>query len=130
MQQRRRGCNIEQHALVEPQAAVDGGTIAINGRQSACVRQQAADVACMQQRAAERHVCNSVQRQQVWEQPAARLQWKTVMAAGKGCGTKSSSWQLLLANVWNFHTGIVHKVILESSPKIFYILSKHIVHTI
>ncbi len=78
-------------------------------------------VACVRQHAA------AVSR---WEQPAAQLQWKTVMAAGGGGSTKSSSWQLLLANVWNFHTGIVQKVILGSLPKIFYILSKCIVHTI
>jgi hypothetical protein len=30
----------------------------------------------------------------------------------------------------NMHTGIVQKVILGSSPKIFYSVSKHIVHTI
>ncbi len=65
-----------------------------------------------------------------WEQPAARLQWKTVMAASGGGGAKSSGGQLLLANVWNFHTGIVHKVILGSSPKIIYVLFKRIVHTI
>ncbi len=64
MQQRRRGCGSEQRALVEPQVVVDGGTIAMEGRQPACVQQQAADVACMQQRAAEWCVCNSMQRQQ------------------------------------------------------------------
>ncbi len=35
-----------------------------NGWQPACVQQQAVDVACVQQRAAERHVCDSMQRQQ------------------------------------------------------------------
>ncbi len=64
MQQQRRECSSEQRALVEPQAAADGGTIAMDGRQLACVQQWAADVACMQQRAAERRVCDSVQRQQ------------------------------------------------------------------
>ncbi len=62
MQQRRRRCGSEQRALVGPQALADGGTIAMDGRQPACMRQRAADVA--QQRAAERHVCNSVQWQQ------------------------------------------------------------------
>ncbi len=65
MQQRRRGCGSEQHALVGPQAAADGGLIAMDGRQPACMRQRAADVVCVQQRAAERRVCNSVQQQQV-----------------------------------------------------------------
>jgi hypothetical protein len=65
MQQRRHGCGSEQHVLVESQAAADRGTIAMDGRQPACVQQQAADVACVQQRAAERCVCESVQRQQV-----------------------------------------------------------------
>ncbi len=64
MQQWRRGCGSKQRALVEPQAAADGGTIAMDGSQRACVRQQAADVACVQQGAAEQHVCNSMQRQQ------------------------------------------------------------------
>ncbi len=95
MQQRRRGCGSEQRALVEPQAAADGGTIAMDGRQPACVRQRAADAACVQQRAAERRVCNSVQWQRHvcgsgWKQPAARLQWKTVMAASGGGSAKSS----------------------------------------
>ncbi len=64
MQQRWRGCGSEQCALVEPQAAADGGMIAIDGRQPACVQQRATDVACVQQRAAEQRVCDSVQRQQ------------------------------------------------------------------
>ncbi len=64
MQQRWRGCGSKQRALVEPQAAADGGTIAMDGRQPACMRQRAADVACMQQHAAERHVYDSVQWQQ------------------------------------------------------------------
>ncbi len=63
MQQRQCGCSSEQRALVEPQAAADGGTIAMDGRQPACVRQQAADVACVQQHAVERRVYDSVQRQ-------------------------------------------------------------------
>ncbi len=98
MQQRRRGCGSKQRACVEPQAAVDGGTIAMDGRQPACMRQWAADTACVKQRAAERCVCDSVQRRRLvcgsgWEQPAARLQWKTVMmaaTAGGGGGAKSS----------------------------------------
>ncbi len=65
MQLRWRGCGSKQRALVERQAAVDGGTIAMDGRQPACMRQWAADVVCMQQRAAEWRVCDSVQRQQV-----------------------------------------------------------------
>ena len=54
---------IKQRALVELQAAADRGSIAMDGRQPACVRQWAADVACMQQRAVERHVCDSVRQQ-------------------------------------------------------------------
>jgi hypothetical protein len=65
MQQRGRGCGSKQCALVEPQAAADGGTITMDGRQPACVQQQAADVAFVQQRAAERRVCNRVHRQRV-----------------------------------------------------------------
>ncbi len=63
MQQRWRGCSSKQRALVELQAAADRGTIAMDGRQPACMRQWAADVVCVQQRAVERHVCDSVQRQ-------------------------------------------------------------------
>ncbi len=63
MQQRQRGCGSEQRALEDMQAAADRGTIAMDGRQPACVRQQAADVACVKQHAAERRVCNSMQRQ-------------------------------------------------------------------
>jgi hypothetical protein len=63
MQQRWHECGSKQHALVEPQAAVDGDMIAMDGRQPACVQQWAADVACVQQRAAELHVCDSEQRQ-------------------------------------------------------------------
>ncbi len=43
---------------------VDGGTIAMDGRQPACVRQRAVDGVCVQQHAAEQRVCNSMQRQQ------------------------------------------------------------------
>ncbi len=63
MQQRRRGCGSKQRALMEPQVAADGGMIAMDGRQPACVRQWAADVACVQQRAAEQRVCGNVQWQ-------------------------------------------------------------------
>jgi hypothetical protein len=57
-------CGIKQCALVESKAAADGGTIAMDGRQPACLWQRAADVVCVQQRAAERRVCNSAQQQQ------------------------------------------------------------------
>ncbi len=63
MQQRRHGCGSEQRALVELQAAAEGGMITMDGRQPACVQQRAADVACMQQHAAEQRVCDSVQQQ-------------------------------------------------------------------
>ncbi len=42
----------KQRVLVELQAAADGGTIAMDGRQPACMRQRAVDVACVQQHAA------------------------------------------------------------------------------
>jgi hypothetical protein len=71
MQQRRHGCGSKQHACVEPQAAVDGGTIAIDGRQPVCVRQWAADAACVQQCAAERRVCDSVQQRRCEQVGAA-----------------------------------------------------------
>jgi hypothetical protein len=96
MQQQRRGCGSKQRALVEPQAVVDKGTIAMDdGRQPACVRQ-------LQQMW---HACNSMQRSGVC---AATCSYsgmcvaagessqqhdcnETVMAAGRGGGTKSSS---------------------------------------
>ncbi len=62
MQQRRCGCGSKQRACAERQAVVDGGAIAMDGRQPVCVRQQAADAACVQQRAAERRVFNSMQQ--------------------------------------------------------------------
>ncbi len=126
-------------AWVRQQAACVGGAAGsgrgghnCNGWQAASVRAAAGSgcglratacsgAACVQQHAAAASG---------WEQPTAWLQWKTMMAAGRDGSAKSSVWQLLLANMWNFHTGIVHKVILGSLPKIFYILSKRIVHTI
>ncbi len=85
-QQRRCGCGSKQRACVRQQAAAAGGTIAIDGRQPACVRQRAAVAACMQQHAA---VAACVRQRAVAlcvcgsrrGQPAARLQWETVMAA-------------------------------------------------
>ncbi len=56
-------CGSKQCALVEPQATADGGMIATDGRQPACMQQWAADVVCVQQCAAERRVCDSVQWQ-------------------------------------------------------------------
>jgi hypothetical protein len=50
-QQRRRGCGSKQRGCVWQQAAADGGTIAMDGRQLVCVWQWAADAGCMQQRA-------------------------------------------------------------------------------
>ena len=52
MQQQRRGCGSKQRALVKPQAAADGGMIAMDGRQPAC----------MQQLQRMWHACNSVQQ--------------------------------------------------------------------
>jgi hypothetical protein len=86
-------------AWVWQQAACVGGATGGSGRGHDCNGWQAASVraaagsrcgvhatacsgaACVQQRA----VAVSG-----WEQPAARLQWKTVMAAGRGGGAKSS----------------------------------------
>jgi hypothetical protein len=95
MQQRRRGCGSKQRALVEPQAVADGGTIAMDGRQPACVRQL--------QRMW--HACNSMQRSGVCtarcsgngvcvaagESSQQHDCNETVMAAGRGGGVKSSS---------------------------------------
>jgi hypothetical protein len=69
----RRGhdCNERQAASVRAAAGSGCGM-----RATACSR-----VACVQQHAA------AASR---WEQPAAQLQWKTVMAAGGGGSAKSS----------------------------------------
>ncbi len=52
MQQQWRGCGSEQRACVRQQVAAAGGMIAMDDMQPACVRQWAADAACMQQGAA------------------------------------------------------------------------------
>ncbi len=137
-----QGACVQQYAAaaawVRQQAACVGGAAGGGGQghnhnwwQAASVRAAAGSgcgvhaTACSRAAWVQQHAAAA----SGWEQPAARLQWKTVMAASGGGSAKSSGWQLLLANVWNFHTGIVHKVILGSSPKMFYILSKRIVHT-
>ncbi len=98
-----QGAWVQQYAAaavwVRQQAACVGGTAGSgerghnrNGWQAASVRAAAGSgcgvhattcsgAACVRQRAAAASG---------WEQPAARLQWKTVMAAGRGGGTKSS----------------------------------------
>jgi hypothetical protein len=64
-------CNGWQAASVRAAAGSGCGVRATACSGAACVRQCAAAVSR-------------------WEQPAARLQWKTVMAAGGGGGAKSS----------------------------------------
>ena len=98
-----QGACVQQYAAVaawvRQQAACVGGAAGggrqghnPNGWQAASVRAAAGSrcgmhatacsrVACVRQRAAAASG---------WEQPAARLQWKTVMAAGGGGNTKSS----------------------------------------
>jgi hypothetical protein len=98
-----QGACVQQYAAVgawvRQQAACAGGAAGGGGRghnhngwQAASVRAAAGSgcgmratacsgVACVRQRAAAASG---------WEQPAAQLQWKTVMAAGGGGGTKSS----------------------------------------
>jgi hypothetical protein len=124
---------LQQRAVCIGGAAGGGGRVHnCNGWQAASVRAAAGSGCGMHATACSRAACvrQHAAAASGWEQSAARLQLKTVMAAGGGGGAKSSGCQLLLANVWNFHTGIVHKVILGSLPKIFYIFSKCIVHTI
>jgi hypothetical protein len=99
-----QGACVQQYAAaaawVRQQAACVGGAAGggkrehnRNGWQAANVRAAAGSGcgvrgtacsggACVQQRAAAARG---------WEQPAARLQWKTVMAAGRGGSAKSSS---------------------------------------
>jgi hypothetical protein len=75
----RRGhdCNGWQAASVHAAAGSGCGM-----RATACSR-----AACVEQRAAAASG---------WEQPAAQLQWKTVMAAGGGGGAKSSGCSYFL----------------------------------
>ncbi len=68
---RRHDCNGWQAASM---CVAAGSGCAV--RATACSR-----AACLQQHAAAASG---------WERPAARLQWKTVMAAGRGGGAKSS----------------------------------------
>ncbi len=98
-----QGACMQQYAAavawVRQQAACVGGAASSGGRGHDCNGWQAASMgvavgsgcgvratscsgaACVRQRAA------AASR---WEQPAARLQWKTVTAAGGGGGAKSS----------------------------------------
>ncbi len=98
-----QGACVQQYAAavawVRQRAACVGGAAGSGGRGHDCNGWQAASVhaaagsgcgvhatacsgaACVQQRAAAASG---------WEQPAAQLQWKTVMEAGGSGGTKSS----------------------------------------
>jgi hypothetical protein len=93
---------------VRQQAAAAEGTIAMDGRQPACVRQQAADAACMRQRAAaaacvQQHALVVVCVQQRAGaagstiamgdsdgsgQPAAQLQWAAAVAVQRMAGQR------------------------------------------
>jgi hypothetical protein len=99
-----QGACVQQYAAaaawVGQQAACVGGAAGGGGRGHDCNGWQAASVhaavgrGCgMRATACSGAAC--VQQHAVaasgWEQPAARLQWKTVMAAGRGDGAKSSS---------------------------------------
>ncbi len=84
---------------VRQQAACVGGAAGGNGRGPDCNGWQAASVHAAAGSGCGVHatVCSGVAcvRQRAaaasgWEQPAARLQWKTVMAARGGGGKKSS----------------------------------------
>jgi hypothetical protein len=85
-QQRWRGCGSKKRVCVRQQAAAAGGTIAMDGRrQRACSSGQRMRCACNSVQR-QRRACDSVQRH--WRvcgsgrgQPAAQLQWETVMAA-------------------------------------------------
>ncbi len=93
MQQRWRGCGSKQGACVRQQAAAAGEMITMDSMQPACVRQWAADAACLQQHAA---VAACV-RQQAGAagstiaigysdssgQPATQLQWAAAAVAAQ-----------------------------------------------
>jgi hypothetical protein len=98
-----QGACVQQYAAavawVWQQAACDGGAAGGGGRGHNCNGWQAASVRAaagrrcgMRATAYSKAAC--VQQRAVaasgWEQPATQLQWKTVMAAGRGGGAKSS----------------------------------------
>ncbi len=98
-----QGACVQQYAAavawVRQQAACVGGAADSGGRGHNCNRWQAASMhaaagngcgmrasACSKAACVRQHAAAA----SGWEQPAARLQWKTVMAAGGGGGAKSS----------------------------------------
>ncbi len=107
-QQRGYGCGSKQRACVWQQAVVAGGTIAMDGRQPACVRQRAADALCVRQRAAgaacmrqRAGVAACVQQRagaagstiaigdsDGCSQPVARLRWAVAAAAQRTAGQR------------------------------------------
>ncbi len=98
-----QGACMQQYAAavvwVRQQAACVGGAAGGGGRGHDCNGRQAASVCAAVGSGCDLHAtaCSGVAcvRQRAvaasrWEQPAARLQWKTVMAAGGGGSAKSS----------------------------------------
>jgi hypothetical protein len=98
----QRAC-VQQYAAaavwVRQRAACVGGAAGGGGRgnnrngwQAASVHVAAGSGCGMRATACSRAACVRQRAAAVsgWEQPAARLQWKTVMAAGGGGGAKSS----------------------------------------
>jgi hypothetical protein len=98
-----QGVCVQQYAAaaawVRQRGACVGGATGGGGRRHNCNEWQAASMrvaagsGCgLRATACSGAVC--VQQREVaasrWEQPAAQLQWKTVMAAGRGGGAKSS----------------------------------------
>ena len=98
-----QGVCVQQYAAavawVWQQAACIGGATGSSGRGHDCNGWQAASVRAavgsgcgMRATACSGTACvrQCAAAASGWEQPAARLQWKTVMAAGGGGGAKSS----------------------------------------
>ncbi len=99
-----QGACVQQYAAaaewVRQRAACIGGAAGgggqghdCNGWQAASVRVAAGRECGMRATACSGAVCvrQRAAAASEWEQPAARLQWKTVMAASGGGGAKSSS---------------------------------------
>jgi hypothetical protein len=115
-QQWRHGCGSKQRVCVRQQAVAARGTIAMDGRQPACVRKQAADVACVRQCAMaaawvqQRAAVAACVRQRAGAagstiamgdsdgsgQPVAQLRWVAAAAAQRTAGWRQDcrgKWQ-------------------------------------
>ncbi len=97
-QQQRHGCGSKQRACVRQQAVAAGGTIGMDGRQPACVRQWAADAVCVQQRAAAAAcVCQHAAAAACERQRAGAASSMIAMGDSDGCGQLSAQLRWVAA---------------------------------